>query len=273
MNKAELYLDSLSWLSDIQASKTYLDEVGVFELLNSVFNASQKKDGILNAVDIQNVEPFRPDYCDLAKLHFLARKHKSIEVLEFGSGFSTMILAHAMKLNRNDFLEKVQGKFRNPNLFCCVSVEENQVFFNATKRYLEDTNLDPFGSVVLSSVTGIDHLGRVATIYESIPAVSPDFVFLDGPSQFAWTGSIRNVQTNDVRRMPMSADLIALEYYLEPGTIILVDGRTNNARFLRDFFRRRWVYAHDIEQDLSCFVLDEPPIGLLNRAKMQFWEE
>lgn len=273
MNKAELYLESLSWLSDIDASKAYLDKVGVLEFLNVICNAPRNKEGILSAVDIQNVEPFSPDYCDLAKLHFLTRKRKSIEVLEFGSGFSTVILAHAMKLNSNDFLAEVQGKFRNSSPFCCVSVEENQFFFNTTTRYLEMSNLGGFGKLVLSSVSGIEHRGRVATIYDSIPAVAPDFVFLDGPSQFAWTGSIRNVQTNDVRRMPMSADLIAIEYYLEPGTIVLVDGRTSNARFLRDFFRRRWVYAHDIEQDLSCFVLDEPPIGLLNRAKMQFWEK
>jgi hypothetical protein len=64
--------------------------------------------------------------------------------------------------------------------------------------------------------------------------------------------------------MPMAADLLAIEYFLEPGTFIVVDGRTANARFLINNFQRNWLYAHVEEFDQHFFYLDEEALGKWN---------
>ena len=35
--------------------------------------------------------------------------------------------------------------------------------------------------------------------------------------------------------MPMQCDILKIEYYLIPGTIIIADGRAANSKFLKDF--------------------------------------
>ena len=43
----------------------------------------------------------------------------------------------------------------------------------------------------------------------------------------------------------MVRDIIKIEYFLTPGTIIITDGRTANAQFLKDNFQRNWIYEYD----------------------------
>ena len=75
---------------------------------------------------------------------------------------------------------------------------------------------------------------------------------------------------NNVSRFPMSADLLFYEYYFEPGTLVIVDGRTSNARFLRDHFKRNWKYFHDEIGDYHVFELNEKPLGIYNKKKIKF---
>jgi len=46
-----------------------------------------------------------------------------------------------------------------------------------------------------------------------------------------------------------------------PGTFILIDGRTNNTRFLKNNFKRQYIMNWDKEGDVSTFELDEEPLG------------
>ena len=84
----------------------------------------------------------------------------------------------------------------------------------------------------------INYEGKYATVCNKIPETSPDMIYLDGPSTFATKESFNGFKINDVCRFPMSCDILLIEYFLEPGTIIIVDGRTANARFLKDHFKR-----------------------------------
>ena len=43
-------------------------------------------------------KPYEPEYDDLCRLHYIALSRKCLNVLEFGSGFSTAILADAMRI-------------------------------------------------------------------------------------------------------------------------------------------------------------------------------
>jgi hypothetical protein len=107
-------------------------------------------------------------------------------------------------------------------------------------------------------------------VYSKLPNICPDFIYLDGPSQFVSTQELNGFSFNSRVRMPMSADIIRLEFFLEPGTLLLVDGRTQNARFLKSYLRRCWKYKHDSLGDVHYFELQEDPLGPFNRTKIHF---
>ena len=65
---------------------------------------------------------------------------------------------------------------------------------------------------------------------------------------------------------------LKFEHYLVPGTIILVDGRTANARFLKSNFQRKWFYVHDKRNDQSIFYLKEDPLGKINEDLINFYK-
>ena len=69
--------------------------------------------------------------------------------------------------------------------------------------------------------------------------------------------------------MPMSCDILKFEHFLTPGTIIVLDGRTANARFLRDNFKRNWLYKY--EEDQHIFYLNDPILGKYNKLQLKFY--
>ena len=61
--------------------------------------------------------------------------------------------------------------------------------------------------------------------------------------------------------LPMAADLLLLEPYLWPGTLLVIDGRGANANFLKYNFKRNWLYQYEKENDQLVFRLLEEPFG------------
>lgn len=57
----------------------------------------------------------------------------------------------------------------------------------------------------------------------------------------------------------MAADVLSIEHFLLPGTLIVVDGRTANARLLRANFQRDWLYYYLEDFDQHFFELCERP--------------
>jgi len=62
----------------------------------------------------------------------------------------------------------------------------------------------------------------------------------------------------------MSGDLLLMESTFLPGTFILVDGRTNNVRFLERNFTRHYKIAWDKKADTTTFELVEDRLGRYN---------
>ena len=71
-------------------------------------------------------------------------------------------------------------------------------------------------------------------------------------------------------KTPLSADLLLLEPLLLPRTMILIDGRTNNARFLKNNLRRPWQIDEDPDGRFSILELCEDPLGGRNRDRIKF---
>lgn len=209
------------------------------------------------------------NFPDLARLHWLALSRKTINILEFGSGYSTAILADAMRLLHAHFQPWAAANTRCATPFHVYSVEEDQSYLERSTARL-GSELGRFATISRSSVELVTHDFRVVTVYSCLPNISPDFIYLDGPSQYATTAALNGFSLNDRARMPMSADILRVEFFLEPGTLVVADGRTQNARFLKAYLRRNWAYQHDPVGDLHYFELQESPLGRVNAGKLQF---
>ncbi|NBN78151.1 hypothetical protein GWI72_07725 [Microvirga tunisiensis] len=218
---------------------------------------------------VEKADPLGPVLGDLCRLHWLALRRRSVSVLEFGSGFSTVILAHAMRLLAGHFDGWARRHLRTEQPFHVHAVEEDPRYQALTRERLGPA-LQPHATVTRSSVELITHDNRFATVYSELPNIAPDLIYLDGPSQFATTARLNGFSIASPERMPMSADILRLEFFLEPGCVLIVDGRTQNARFLRSYFRRAWAYHHDRAGDIHLFELQEEPLGPINQRRLDF---
>ncbi|BCT66798.1 hypothetical protein NNRS527_00366 [Nitrosospira sp. NRS527] len=231
--------------------------------------AASKNSVLEKSVSAFEEKPFEPEYDDLCRLHWIALSRKVINALEFGSGYSTVILTDAMRILDGHFGEWARKSIRSDNPFHVYAVEEEQHFLEITRSRL-GSRLQAFATISHSSVDVLIHDNRIASVYSKLPNISPDFIYLDGPSQFATTQEINGFSFNSKARMPMSADILRVEFFLEPGTLILVDGRTANARFLKSYLRRNWIHLHDTIGDIHYFELQEEPLGPFNKLKLEF---
>jgi hypothetical protein len=218
------------------------------------------------SVDPNNTKPFPPELDDLTRLHYLITKRKVVTILEFGVGKSTIIFNDALIKNKKKYKNFISKNLRKNNLFECHSLDNQKAWIKKIKSNNKLTNIN-FYYASLEMGTFND---RVCTFYKKIPNVSPDFIYLDGPDQFSAKGSIRGISTNHPDRMPMAGDILLLEHFLTPGTLIVIDGRTANARFLKTNLQRDWIYYHDKNADQHYFELKEDPLGPYNKKQIDF---
>ena len=222
-------------------------------------------------VDPTNNIPLPPEYDDLCRLHYLCRSRKVTTVLEFGVGKSTVVLASAMNANRSDYAEYVASNFRNTYPHTIHSVDNYEKWISRTEDSLpsdlRQNNLCTFykSDVVMGSFDG-----RICTYYDPLPNIAADLIYIDGPDQFSAIGDVRGISTRHQDRLPMSADLLAIEHFLEPGTLVILDGRTANARFLQMNLQRNWAYLYVADWDQHFFELQEEPLGYVNKGKIDF---
>ncbi len=245
----------------------YVKDHKLDELLNSEVVAVKK--GIYESVDPKVVVPKSPEWDDLVRLHKLIRTRRVTTILEFGCGYSTVVFADAIEKNRQEFGDFVASNLRRSNAFEVHSVDDMAKYLKITRKRLPK-NLKSFVKFTESEVLMTTFAGRVCTEYSNLPNICPDFIYLDAPSQDSAKGEISGISTRHRDRLPMSCDLLKIEHFLLPGTMILVDGRTANARFLRANFQRNWIYQHDALNDAHVFELVESPLGRYNKAQIEF---
>ena len=214
-----------------------------------------------------NDYPNATELDDLIRLHYLVRSRKVTTILEIGVGKSTAVFSDALSKNKDLYQEYVTKNLRRSNPLECHSVDNNKEWVDAVK--LKNKSLKNisyyFCKCEVSSINS-----RICTLFDGMPNICPDLIYLDGPDQFSPEGDIRGLSTNHPDRMPMSGDIITIEHFLTPGTMIVVDGRTANARFLKENLQRNWEYFHSPEYDQHFFELKETPLGLYNKRQIEF---
>ena len=247
-------------------NKNLLDVFGEYKK-KSLDKASSKKGPFIQK------EPYKPILRDLYNLYLCVRKNKRITVLEFGSGYSTLIIALALEDNKKNFKDKIN--FRKRNRYEIFVVDNEKKFLNITKKRCDDffkkNNIDIKIHYIFSECEMTTHLNRPCSVFRKLPNVNPDFIYLDGPDQFNIKGNSNGLNLGIKDFHPLSVDIMFYEYFLIPGTIIMSDGRITNCRFLENNFQRNWISKYDKKNDQFYFLLDEKSIGKSNDKQLNFY--
>ena len=242
------------------------------------FFYSSKKLSV-NEVVSGNLPPYPPMLEDLYRLYQFIVLNKRTTILEFGSGWSSLIFNLALSENKKKYFSQVKSLRRN-NPFELFILENQKKYLKNTKEKLNFYK-KKIGSRFLNSkvnwnysevyMTEINH--KFCTNYKKLPRCNPDFIYLDGPNLFTTKNKINNFTVDHKDMMPMVGDILKFEYFLTPGTIIVTDGRTANAQFLNENFKRNWIYKYDEKFDQNLFYLDAECLGKWNKLQLNFYSK
>lgn len=218
---------------------------------------------------LNQIVPYKPDIHDLYRLHKIISLYKRTTVLEFGTGWSSKVMANALLNNKQKYYSDVKSLRRN-NPFELFVVDDSKHYLDLSSSRLTKEEAE-IASFHYSGTFMGKFNDRICTYYDHMPMVNPDLIYLDGPDQFLTQGDVNNFSTRHPDMMPMSADILRFEHFLTPGTILIVDGRAANTRFLISNFQRNWDYFYDMQLDQHIFFLNELPLGRFNKRQIDFY--
>ena len=213
-------------------------------------------------------DAFGPDCLDLSRLHAVITIRKVLTVLEFGSGLSTLVMAHAVNENKSKYEKKI-SKIRRQNPFHIYSIETEHKYASLTLENCSEYS-DRL-TIINSDAIRQEYSGQVAGCHSYIPSICPDLIYIDGPSPYSYRESCNeyfSFKHPDITNI--TCDLLKLEPCLLPGTIVIFDGMTNNSRFNRRNLKRNWLSHEDIEKDFTILMLNETPIGIHHINQLDF---
>jgi hypothetical protein len=217
-----------------------------------------------------DIKPYPAQIADLVRIHRLVRDRRRITALEFGVGYSTLIIAHALSQNEAEFgILHPKPAWLGAHPFRLFTVDAGDEWLANTQRAMPAELLKRV-QFTHSAVEIGTFAGRLCHFYRNVPDVTADFVYLDGPHPGQVEGEHSGIGFRNTGRPPMAADLLVMEPLLSPQTIILVDGRQSNVRFLQYNFQRPFLVSRDEGGDVTLFELDEPPLGPRDKKRMDY---
>ena len=83
-------------------------------------------------------------------------------------------------------------------------------------------------------------------------------------------GEVDGLNFKNKDRTILNCNLLKMENLLLPGTLVIWDGQTNNARFNMVNFKRKWKSERIDKLDISYSEQVEDPLGYLNKRQIQF---
>lgn len=132
----------------------------------------QRNDGLRNALQayLQETKSTGCGYIDYACLYQMIRSTKPVEVLECGTGVSTLVIAHALMENESETSRG--GRV--------TSMEEHEGWLEMSRKLLPNKYAKYVDFRLSGTVEDQYSLFR-GVRYEDIPDRTYDFVFVDGP--------------------------------------------------------------------------------------------
>lgn len=211
----------------------------------------------------------QPVFEDLISIHKQVIIHKPFVVLEFGCGFSTFIIADALKKNY-DYLKKVNPEYAQKKFPKIYSIDASEKWIENTLKNIPKS-LSKFITLNYSKTSIQKYNGEVCHCYNDLPDIVPDFIYLDGPDPNDVSGYVNGLSFR-TGRTPISADILLYESTLLPGTRILIDGRVNNVHFLKRNLQRNYTFSSDKVTDQTLFVLNDEKLGNKNILPVEFYK-
>ena len=217
-----------------------------------------------------------PNLEDLYNLYQTIILNKRITSWEIGCGVSTLIITIALNKLKKKYEKRIINLRKN-NPFELFVLDNEKKYLkiaesrinNYYKKIKKKNNIKI--NYIHSDLQMTTFDGRICTEYKKLPMSNPDFIYLDGPSQFTVLGNINGFCTKHIDLMPMSCDILKIENFLVPGTIILSDGRTANMKFILNHTKRNWIYKRLNFIDQNICYLNETSLGKINSDLLKFF--
>jgi len=230
----------------------------------------------LDSFRVYDEMAYPPNLKDLYSLYRCIRQYKVVAALEFGVGWSTLIIALALAENEELFGASFKKLVRHPNPFKVLSIDTSDYFINIARERVPK-HLLPYTLFHQSESKMTIVAQQFAHTYSNVPPWTADLVYLDGPDCDFVNGDVDGFHVNfgDENKkygLPMSGDLLRLENFFWPATRIITDGRGANAHFLKNNFTRNWEYEYHKEVDQHHFYLNENPWGEISEKFVNFKE-
>lgn len=260
----------------IRLPKTFQDQkiLNFFKRkkLGDLIKASKEKKIFVN--NMERLKPWSPKIGQLYLIYQIILLNKRLTILEFGSGWSSLIFACALDELKRKYFKEVKYLRKN-DPFKLFSIDNESKYLKISKtrvnKFKKKNKIISEYSFNFSEVNMTNFNGFIATEYKKIPACNPDLIFIDGPGQFKVKGTANGISTKHKDIMPMSCDVLKIEFFLLPGTIILADGRGANCEFLRLNLKRKWVYKYFRKFDMHIFCLVDKTIGKYSENLIRFY--
>ena len=125
----------------------------------------------------------KPEIVDLYRIYKLITLNKGINVLEYGTGYSSLVISKALNENKKKYLNQTKDLRFKKKFF--LSIVDNQKKFihiskSRIKKRLKLNNFEFFYSE--NHMTEFN--GAISSQYINHPTLNPDFIYLDGPDQY-----------------------------------------------------------------------------------------
>jgi hypothetical protein len=240
--------------------------------LRDIGNPAQAASALDYSVSTSSSIPFAPNQHKLQWLTETVKDLHCISILEFGVGHSTIALAKALIENKRmygDLYEFHQCRQEHP--FTVFTVDTMKKWITHCKRGADRSVLANIKFCYSPARMAIVE-NKICTLYDKLPNVYPDFIYLDGPDQYSAKGSVRGITTRAIDRVPMAADILQIEFFLPPICAIAIDGRYHNTLFLRKYLKRDWTYAYNSVVDQHLFLLNEECPGHVSRRTFNYYQ-
>ena len=192
------------WIRDIQDARArqFLEKNNVLSVLK---NGEASEIGIV--------------YRDLARLYKLLREKKPRVVFEMGVGFSSLVIAEALKANHREI--GIEGH--------CWTLDAEQFWLDNTKLKVSNEAAS-YVTFMRADSRCFVYNNVLCAKFETLPDICPDFIYVDGPNHSSVKGCEMGLSFKD--RPVIHVDPLFFEYSARKNFTILVDGRWRSIAFL-----------------------------------------
>ena len=200
-----------------------------------------KKHNILPLLVSGDMNEIAPSYLDLANIYQLIRERNPQTVLELGIGFSSIVIAAAL---RDNYLSHgLRGHL--------YSVDSQEQWIQNTNSKLPN-ELRQYVSISYSDVQVDSFNGFLCHKYSQLPDVIPNFIYVDAPSGTDVVGDYCGLGFSNGRPV-VGADALLYESTAPLDFFILVDGRWETCRFLKMHLKHRYRHNKYVARKYQTF--------------------